>query len=185
MKQESLLNCNSVAVFSPDRVYRYTLARVWAPPPTRDDFVLLGPWAFKSWPLAAFIGLNPSTADETNDDPTVRRCMRFARSWGYGGLIMLNLFAYRATLPGDMRAAKDPVGPMNDTYLIGNAKRASLVVAAWGVHGNYQNRQQNILKIFREAGITLHCLRITKEGFPGHPLYLPGHLRPVPYEVAP
>ena len=154
------------ATFSPCRTWRYTLERVWWP----ED---------KHW--VAFIGLNPSTADETQDDPTVRRCIGFAKRWGYGRMIMLNLFAYRATLPGDMRATEDPVGPDNDTWLIGSAKRASLVVAAWGTHGIYQNRHQNILKIFREAHIPLHCLRTTKDGLPGHPLYLPGHLTAVPY----
>ena len=73
MKQESLLKCGSVAVFSPDRVYRYTLERVWAPPPTKEDFVMLGPQVFREPRMVAFIGLNPSTADEANDDPTVRR----------------------------------------------------------------------------------------------------------------
>ena len=170
MKQESLLKCGSVAVFSPGRVYRYTLERVWWP---QDKH------------LVAFIGLNPSTADEIQDDPTVRRCLGFAKRWGYGRMVMLNIFAFRATDPRRLYHQQDPVGPMNDFYLVDAAERASLVVAGWGTHGNYQNRHQNILKIFREAGITLHCLRITKEGFPAHPLYLPGHLTPVSYGVAP
>ncbi len=96
-------------------------------------------------------------------------------------MLMLNIFAFRATDPYDMRQVPDPVGPDNDTWLIGSAKRSSLVVAAWGTHGLYQNRHQNILKIFQNAGIALSCLRITKGGFPAHPLYLPGNLTAIPY----
>lgn len=160
----------SSAIFSPCRTWRYTLERIWWP---QDQH-----WV-------AFIGLNPSTADEVQDDPTVRRCIGFAKSWGFGRMLMLNIFAYRATLPRDLRAAQDPVGPMNDTWLIGSTKRASLVVAAWGTHGVYQNRHQNILKIFQNAGTTLHCLRVTKDGLPGHPLYLPRNLAPIIYEGKP
>ena len=79
-----------------------------------------------------FVGLNPSTADETNDDPTIRRCISFAQAWGYEGLCMTNLFAFRATEPSDMMKSPDPVGPENDQALINLAESAGVVVAAWG-----------------------------------------------------
>ena len=121
-----------------------------------------------------FIGLNPSTANETADDPTIRRCIAFARSWGHGALCMANLFAYRATQPADLRAQDDPVGPENDAYLQKLAAEAGVVVAAWGVHGTHRGRHN----VVRTMLPTLHYLRLTKDGHPGHPLYLPASLRP-------
>lgn len=94
------------AKLSDCRTYRYELWRTW------DE----------SKPYAMFIGLNPSTADETEDDPTIRRCINFAKTWGYGGLCMTNLFAYRATQPEDMKRASDPIGNKNDETLILLAK---------------------------------------------------------------
>ena len=122
-----------------------------------------------------FIGLNPSTADEANDDPTVRRCIRFAQSWGYGALCMTNIFAYRATDPADMLVQDDPVGPENDAYLRRLAAGAGVVVAAWGTHGTHMGRH----KAVRAMLPRLHYLRLTKDGHPGHPLYLPAILKPV------
>lgn len=103
------------AEFSPCRRYRYGLYRGWQ----------LGTG------FAMFVGLNPSTADETADDPTIRRCIAFARAWGYGALFMANLFAYRATNPTEMLAQADPVGPENDATLARLAAQADVVVAAW------------------------------------------------------
>ena len=82
--------------------------------------------------MIAFIGLNPSTADEINDDPTIRRCIGFARRWGFGGMYMLNVFAYRSTNPRELRAATDPVGPRNDAALLTTSRRCDMVVACWG-----------------------------------------------------
>ena len=121
------------------------------------------------------MGLNPSTADETQDDPTIRRCQGFARDWGYGGLVMANLFAFRATDPAVMKQAADPVGPDNDEHLLQLASTCPLVVAAWGTHGQHLGRDHQV----RELTPNLHCLRLTKEGYPGHPLYLPKSLTPV------
>jgi hypothetical protein len=140
------------------RRYRYTLRRRW------------GPGA-----AAVFIGLNPSTADETQDDPTIRRCIGFARAWGFDALCMVNLFAYRATDPTDMKKAEDPVGDINDATLRDVAKEAGVVVAAWGAHGTYRGRDAQV----RAMLLGLHYLRLTKDGHPGHPLYLPASLRPV------
>ena len=123
-----------------------------------------------------FVGLNPSTADETQDDPTIRRCIAFAKAWGYGGVCMTNLFAYRATLPEVMKATSDPVGPDNDEYLRALAADAGVVVAAWGANGTHKGRDAEVRKLLPE----LHCLALTKDGHPGHPLYLRKTLTPFP-----
>lgn len=146
-------------IFSPDRIYRYTLWREWI---GGDGY-------------AMFVGLNPSTADETQDDPTIRRCIAFAKSWGYAGLCMTNLFAFRATDPKDMLAQGDPVGDENDDWLVRIASDAGVVVAAWGVHGTHLGRDKDV----RAMLPNLHCLALTKEGHPGHPLYLRKTLTPV------
>jgi len=150
-------------IFSECRKYRYTLWRAWD---------MLNP------AYAMFIGLNPSTADETHDDPTVRRCIGYAKSWGYGALCMTNLFAFRATDPQDMKAAYSPVGLFNDVYLKQCAEDAGVVVAAWGTHGIHQNRGTIVMKMLPG----LLCLGVTKNGYPKHPLYLPLGLQPLPYK---
>lgn len=150
-------------ILSPCRSYRYTL---W-----REFGGLVGDG------YAMFIGLNPSTADEIEDDPTIRRCVAFAKSWGYGALCMTNLFAFRATEPSDMIAALDPIGPDNDMHLTAMAREASVVVAAWGTNGTHLRRD----KAVRGLVANLHCLRKTQAGHPGHPLYLPGDLAPIPF----
>lgn len=147
------------AVISPCGVYRYELRRLWD----------------AARPKVAFIGLNPSTADADLDDPTLRRCTAFARSWGYGELIMLNLFAFRATKPAELFRADDPFGPDIDDYLCRGLSVSSLVVACWGNHGVFRGAAESIRL---HAG--LHCLRLTQSGQPAHPLYLPGNLKPLP-----
>jgi hypothetical protein len=146
--------------FSKCRTYRYTLWRDFGDADNRA--------------YAMFIGLNPSTADEVNDDPTIRRCIAFAKDWGYGGLCMTNLFAFRATKPVDMRAADDPVGPKNDAHLVKIARQAGIVVGAWGTHGTHLGRDLTVVSLVPD----LHCLHTTKDGHPGHPLYLRGGLKP-------
>ena len=153
----------SGATFSPCRTFRYTLWRSW---PSGSGY-------------ACFIGLNPSTADETEDDPTIRRCIAYAKAWGYAGLVMLNAFGYRATYPRDMLAAHDPVGPDNDEHIRLLTRDAAVVIAAWGNHGEHLER-------FRAIGTLvpkLSCLKVTKPGHPSHPLYLKADLRPMPYEL--
>ena len=146
------------AVFSPDRVYRYSLDRHWG-----------SLWGDScATPVVAFIGLNPSTADETRDDPTIRRCVAFAMQWGYHGLIMLNLFAFRATDPAVLKRTADPVGPDNDRTIRDVASRADLVVAAWGAHGAFRERDRDV----RRLAPRLLCFGTTKGGHPRHPLYL-------------
>jgi hypothetical protein len=151
------------AEFSSCRTWRYTLWRIW------DEAA----------PYLNVIGLNPSTATETLDDPTIRRCIAFARSWGYGGLYMTNAFAFRATLPKVMKKAAEPVGADNDLWLKKTAESAGLVVAAWGREGGFRDRDRAILTMIPN----LHCFRVTpKTGYPEHPLYLPGDLKPIPYK---
>lgn len=147
------------AIFSYDRVYRYVLWRRWD----------------KAKNYAVFIGLNPSTADEKEDDPTIRRCIRFASDWGFGGLAMINLFGFRATDPADMKSATDPVGPLNDRHINTVIDRAGIVIAAWGTHGSFRNRGS----IVRSMVAGLHVLKLTKNGYPAHPLYLPKTLKPI------
>ena len=142
------------ALFSQDRRYRYTLWRTWS---EGDGHVL-------------FIGLNPSTADETQDDPTVRRCIGFAKEWGFGGIYMLNLFAFRATMPKDLKKAADPVGPHNLGYLKTYCDPAGMNVACWGSHGRFMGQGQRVIDIM---GDHLQCFGLTKNGQPKHPLYLP------------
>lgn len=151
------------AKFSECRKYRYALWRVW------DE----------SKPYVAIIGLNPSTADEVQNDPTINRCISFARSWGYGGVCMINLFAFRATAPADMMSAHDPVGPDNDKWLVEIAKEAGGVVAAWGNDGSYLGRSTLVKNMI----LNLCALKINKSGEPAHPLYLKASLVPVSYSI--
>ena len=121
-----------------------------------------------------FIGLNPSTADEKNDDPTIRRCISYAKAWGYDGLCMAKIFAFKATEPKEMLSEVDPVGPENDRYLVELADKAILVIAAWGTLGGHMGKADKV----RSMIDGLHYLRLTKDGHPGHPLYLPKSLSP-------
>jgi hypothetical protein len=149
------------AVLSPCRTYRYALERRWG-----------------SGPFVLFVGLNPSTADESVDDNTIRRCIGFAKTWGYGGLLMGNLFAFRATKPRDLRTAADPVGPDNDVWLTTLSLRAGLIVAAWGADPIVSSRVCDALDAL---GDEVQCLGTTKDGQPRHPLYLRKDTKPEPF----
>jgi hypothetical protein len=153
--------------FSADRRYRYVLWRDWSGR-AQPRYLMV-------------IGLNPSTADETNDDPTIRRCIRFAKDWGFDALCMTNLFAFRATDPDVMKAEPDPIGVENNWRLWELAKGASLVLAAWGVHGDHMGRAAAIVK---GLGTDLHALGVTKDGHPRHPLYMPANARPSPFPTS-
>lgn len=151
------LNAEQGAEVSTDGQYRYSLWRIWD----------------SSKPLILFICLNPSTADATVDDPTIRRCISFARSWGYGGLYMGNLFAFRATNPAELYEAPDPVGPKNDNRLFSMASKCQNIVFAWGTKGVLLERNKVISSKFPNS----RCISKTKVGHPGHPLYLRSDLR--------
>ena len=142
------------AQFSACRTWRYSLWRRWS----------------AGHRMVAFIGLNPSTADETADDPTIRRCIRFARDWGFDGLVMLNIFAFRATDPKVMRQARSPVGPDNNWWLLMETADCEQVIAAWGTHGAFLDRGRRVRELLDGE---LYCLGTTRAGQPRHPLYLP------------
>lgn len=160
----SLFDLDRGATFSPCGIYRYALWRLWADTP----------------PLL-FLMLNPSTADETSNDPTVERCERRARALGFGGLRVANLFALRSTDPRALRHHPDPVGPENDRHILAAARKAAQVVCAWGIHGRLGNRSQAVTRLLLAAGIPLHILSLTRDSEPSHPLYLPYHLEPQPW----
>lgn len=141
------------AWFSDCGLYRYKLWRHWG-----DDK-----------PIVGFIMLNPSTADDVNDDPTIRRCVSFARSWGYGGVSVCNLFGYRTSNPNLLKRASDPVGADNDTAIDDLVANTEVVVAAWGDHGSFRNRSSEVHA--RHAG-RLYALEINLSGEPRHPLYM-------------
>ncbi|HHP7245335.1 MAG TPA: DUF1643 domain-containing protein [Elainellaceae cyanobacterium] len=150
---------DSAIVLSPCQTYRYALWRTW------DNTM---PWVM-------FVGLNPSTADEFHNDPTARRCIGFARDWGYGGVCITNVFAYRSTTPRRLRWVDDPIGLENDRWLANLSQEANLVVAAWGNHGTLAQRDKAVLPLLN----TLHYLSLTKRGQPAHPLYLRKELTPI------
>lgn len=155
----------SGAVFSGDEVYRYVLWRTWD----------------KSLDAVRFVALNPSTADAHIDDPTIRRCKSFAARWGFGGLEMVNLFAYRATRPADLRAAGYPVGKNNDKWILGgnpshSKQNVAKIVMCPGttIEGDcrVKERYDEVLSVFDWACLDLSYIKRGKGGSPLHPLYL-------------
>lgn len=156
--------------FSPDRKYRYSLKIVW-------DAALK---------IQMFIACNPSTADEENDDPTVRRCIDFCRLWGFGGLLMANACAFRATNPREMLAAEDPIGEENTVQYLEHLAlnvASGQPIACWGkniakvMSGNFMNRHREL-----SIGMgPMQCLGINKDGTPVHPLYQPGDAKRIAF----
>ena len=153
----------SGASFSPCRRWRTLLWRCW------DG----------SKPAANFLMLNPSTADEAKLDPSCTRARNYAERWGYGALVVTNLFGWRATDPEEMKAARDPVGRGNDAAILRAGREAGIVVCAWGNHGAFLGRSRQVMHILKVNQIQAHVLRLSGGGEPAHPLYLPGSLTPV------
>lgn len=151
------------AAFDAAREYRYRLWRTWD----------------AEKPAVAFVMLNPSTADEDADDPTIRRCVGYASEWGYGTLEVVNLFGLRATDPSALRDHRDPVGDANDEYLRRVCDAAAFVVAAWGGNGYIRDRGRQVAR-FLDA--QLHALDTTRDGHPVHPLYQPADAVPEPWD---
>ena len=149
------------AIFSPCQTYRYSLTRIWN----------------ENKKLILFIGLNPSTADETSDDPTIRKCMHYAYQWGFGGLIMVNLFAFRATLPNDLKKSKFPVGKNNNQFIINAILESEMAVVAWGNDGQLYGRDKEVLEFIPNP----MCININKTGLPAHPLYQKNDASPKSY----
>lgn len=159
----------ATATFSPCRRYRYALTRSWGDDPR----------------AVVFCGLNPSTADETQDDPTIRREIAFAKAWGYGALIKVNAYAFRSTDPKGLWRVDDPVGPENLHEILSAATwfMTDLFVAAWGTNIRSEH-QDYLMRQLSANGVTVHALRLTKHGYPSHPLYLPQTLRPFAWQEA-
>lgn len=154
VKEHSDLLRHSIAVYSDCQQYRYTLTRVWNGSGRKISFVML----------------NPSTATEVQNDPTVERCERRARAMGFGAFRVVNIFAFRATDPRDMRAARDPIGPENDAAITAAAEWADMILCAWGAHGVHLSRGAQVLQMLR--AMPLYHLGLTKSGDPKHPLYI-------------
>jgi hypothetical protein len=146
------------AVLSECGTYRYRLLRIWDV--TR--------------PMCVFVMLNPSTADASQDDPTIRKCVGFARRWGCGGIEVVNLFALRATDPREIRRHADPIGPDNDRHIREAVTRPGAIVClAWGTHGRTYNRAWNVWQDIIGYGVATRDLGLTKCGQPRHPLMQP------------
>jgi hypothetical protein len=154
------------AVISECGLYRYLLQREW----------------IGGYGRALFVMLNPSTADATQDDPTIGRCIGFAKSWGCAGLEVVNLYAFRATKPADMFAAADAIGPANDSHIRAAANRAKLIVAAWGANAK-RDRAVAVLSLLSDHAI--RALGTTKGGYPRHPLFVRGDAKLIPFGVSP
>lgn len=149
------------AVLSDCGAYRYELRRTWD----------------RRRPIVLWVGLNPSTADHIKDDPTNRRIADFSQRWGYGGYVLVNLFAYRSINPKALALVADPIGPNNDAYLAQLSKAAHHTICAWGNHGKRLNRASAVLPLLVEP----MALGITKQGQPLHPLYCPANTQPQPF----
>ncbi|MEL6889752.1 MAG: DUF1643 domain-containing protein [Pseudomonadota bacterium] len=157
----------STAIYSDCERYRYSLTRVWDDAGRRVNFVML----------------NPSTATEVQNDPTVERCERRARALEYGSFAVTNIFAWRDTDPRAMRAATDPVGPGNDAAITDRAAWADDLVAAWGTHGAHLDRGAAVRDLLIRSGKPLLHLGLSKAGHPKHPLYIPYAQQPAPWGV--
>lgn len=146
----------STAVYSECERYRYALTRIWDADGRRAHFVML----------------NPSTATEVQNDPTVERCERRARTLGFGSFTVTNIFAWRDTDPRGMKAASDPIGPENDAAIIRASEKANQIIAAWGTHGAHLGRGAHVEQLLRTLGKPLYHLGLSKAGHPKHPLYI-------------
>ncbi len=155
----------SAARLSDDNLYRYWLRREWDSGSTTCRWIML----------------NPSTADATLDDPTIRRVIDFSRRWGHGAADVYNLFALRSPKPVALYNGCDAVGPDNDAALLTMAGEVGPVVVAWGTHGGHKGRNVAVLRLLVEAGVKPLCLGTTKDGHPKHPLFVPADTTPTPF----
>lgn len=170
--RDILAGCKRDAALSECSRFRYRLSRTWGDVEAKH---------------LLFVMLNPSTADAEVDDATIRRCVTFAFAGGFHGIQVVNLFAYRATDPADLKLAGWPVGPDNDNHIKAAANAAAAVCVAWGAvgeRGPANDRVQEVMPILRRAGHAPQCLRVTRSGYPQHPLYLPADCRLQPFDAA-
>lgn len=156
---------NNTADFSDCNYYRYTLIRDYGKGEGRINFIML----------------NPSTANEQFNDPTVARCEQRAINGGYRRMVITNIFAFRATDPKEMMQALDPVGERNDQAIIEQACLADTVICAWGEMAKHQQRGAAVRSLLANNRIKAHALKINRSGEPAHPLYLSFKLEPIPY----
>lgn len=156
------------AIISNCKLYRYSLSR-----DVEADFFDKDHHGGR----VLWVMLNPSTADAYNDDNTIKRCRVFTRTWKRDGFDVVNLYAYRSTLPNTLWLVDDPVGPDNDEHICRLAEDANLIVCAWGQPGPDTQRALHVRGLLENRG-PVHYLRLNKYGSPGHPLYLPKHLEP-------
>jgi len=162
---DSVIGSSSGAVLSDCESYRYLLWRRW-----NDSF-----------PIISWIMLNPSTADASIDDPTIRRVINFSKRWGFGSCYIANLFALRATDPRELLKHSDPIGPECNKHIVEAVRISSKLICGWGVHGSLQGRDSDVLSIL-ECGAVPYHLGLTKGGYPRHPLYLASDTEPVAWE---
>ena len=161
---------NKSAILSADGLYRYQLIRDW----TAGERRMVVTW----------IMLNPSTADHNVEDATSRKVIKFSRAWGFSALHIVNLYAFRSPYPKDLRdLAIDPVGPENDKYITESVSGATMIICAWGASNPDIGRAVRVLRLVRSLGRRPHALRITKQGDPGHPLYIPDDAKPFLFDA--
>tara|TARA_Y100000739_G_C20611082_1_gene468641 strand:- start:3384 stop:3893 length:510 start_codon:yes stop_codon:yes gene_type:complete len=165
-KTNSKNNTHSIATYSDCGCYRYSLSRVWEPKKKKLTFVLL----------------NPSTATELQNDPTVERCERRARTLGFGGFLVCNIFAWRDTSPEKMKKAYDPIGNHNDNAILDACVWGDTIICAWGTHGSHLNRGEKVLKMIKTISKNPYHLGLTKAGYPKHPLYISYNQNPIKWK---
>lgn len=159
------------AKFNRSRTHRHLLWRRWA-----------------TGPRLCFVCLNPSTADETTDDQSLRKMIGFAKELHYGAIDVVNVFDIITTYPEDLQhwfGDKELSSLYNDGYIVAAARRSKLTICAWGNHGNFTQRARNVVKLLRANGVKPMCLKQNANGSPAHPLRLPYSLRPVAYKEMP
>jgi hypothetical protein len=156
------------ATLDPSKKYRWDLGRVWKPERLDKKSIL-------------FICLNPSTADGNDDDATIRRLVGFSDLWGYGALVVCNLFAWRSTDPRGLYSSPGPVGRENYDYIVKHAAQAGLIVCAWGAHPWTGVHGRHVLWMLQGRGYKTFCFGRTKEGFPKHPVRLPYNTKLIEY----
>jgi len=166
LRQNNVDGIEYGAIFDVSGKYRYSLWRSWS----------------TYHPRIVFILLNPSTADEQKNDPTIRRCMGFAREWNFGSLEVVNLFAYRATDYRELFKASNPVGAENNYFLTQAVARCSTVVLGWGNRGNFLDKDRQVMSLLAWRN-DLYCLGITRDGQPRHPLHMKGDTNLEPFST--
>ncbi len=164
LRQNTVGGIEYGAIFDNKGSYRYSLWRKWS----------------STHPLIAFVLLNPSTADEQRDDPTIRRCLGFARAWNFGSMEVVNLFAYRATDYRELFKVTDPIGEENNRFIMQAFERCSKIVLGWGTRGRMLGRDLQVMSLLTGKN-DIYCLGLTKDGQPRHPLYIKGNTSLVPF----